>query len=357
MSIRWFAKTALYLGRRISRGNFIARNLRLCMGILSEMSGHSHKICFNRKQYMNTSVNLAGIKMKNPVTTAAGTFGYGEPFKEFFDLKKLGAILVKGTSLDPWKGNAPHRVVETPSGMLNTIGFQNYGVEGFIKKKLPALKEIGIPVIVGVFDKTADNYAKVAERLSKEKGIDGFEVNLSCPNLEAGGKTFCDDASMAFEVVKRIRQITGLPLIAKLSPNVTDIVALAQAVKDAGAEAVSMINTVVGMRIDIKTRKPYVSRNVGGLSGPAIRPIAVAKVFLVSRAKLGIPILGMGGIATAEDAIEFLMAGASAVAVGTANFVNPYAVAEIIDGIEKYMKKNNIDDVKDLIGSVVPHEV
>ena len=301
---------------------------------------------------MNLSVNIAGIQMKNPVTTAAGTFGEGTPFQEFIDLSRLGAILAKGTSLEPWQGNPAHRVVETPSGMLNSIGLQNYGVEGFIAKKLPFLKQIGIPVIVGVFDKTADNYARIVERLSREEGISGFEANLSCPNIEEGGKTFCDYPELMFEVVKKMRQATDKPLIAKLSPNVTDIVSVARAAKEAGADALSLINTVVGMRINTKTRAPYLGTNTGGLSGPAIRPIAIAKVFLVAQAKLGLPIIGMGGIQNADDAIEFLLAGATAVAVGTANFVNPRAVIDVLEGIERYMREHNIADINNLIGGV-----
>ncbi|MBI4359560.1 MAG: dihydroorotate dehydrogenase [Candidatus Jacksonbacteria bacterium] len=284
---------------------------------------------------MNLSVSIASIKMKNPVTVAAGTFGDGSLFDDFVDVSCLGAIIAKGTSLEPWKGNSPHRVVETPSGMLNSIGLQNEGVEGFIAKKLPVLQKFGIPVIVGVFDKTAANYARVVERLSQEKDIAGFEANLSCPNLEAGGKTFCDYPDLMFEVVAAIRKATNLPVIAKLSPNVTDIVAIAKAARDAGADALSLINTLVGMRINIETREPYLARNTGGLSGPAIRPVAVAKVFLVSQARLGIPIIGMGGIATWEDALEFLIAGASAVAVGTANFVNPRATINILEGMKR----------------------
>ena len=292
--------------------------------------------------------------MKNPVTTAAGTFGDGTPFKDFIDVPRLGAIIVKGASLEPWKGNPPHRIVETPSGMLNTIGLQNYGVEVFIQKQLPTLKTYGIPIIVGIFDKIADNYARVAKRLNKCPGISGLEINLSCPNIEAGGRTFCDYPELVFEVIKKMREETDLPLIAKLSPNTTDVVDIAQAAKKAGANGLSLINTLVGMRINIETRKPYLSKNTGGLSGPAIRPVAIAKVFSVAKARLGLPILGMGGIESGDDAIEFLLAGATAVAVGTANFVNPRATILVLEGIENYMKKHSIDDVNALIGSVEP---
>lgn len=292
--------------------------------------------------------------MKNPVATAAGTFGDGTQFSDFIDVSRLGALIVKGTSLEPWKGNPPHRIVETPSGMLNTIGLQNYGVETFIQKQLPALTAYGIPIIVGVFDRTAENYARVAKRLDKESGIAGLEVNLSCPNIEAGGKTFCDFPELVFEVIKKVREETTLPLIAKFSPNTTDIVSIAQAAKEAGANAFSLINTLVGMRINLQTRKPYLSTNTGGLSGPAIHPVAVAKVFLVGEARLGLPILGMGGITSGEDAIEFLLAGATAVAVGTANFVNPRATMDVLHGIETYMKNHAIDDVNALIGRVEP---
>jgi dihydroorotate dehydrogenase (NAD+) catalytic subunit len=303
---------------------------------------------------MNLCINFAGIQMKNPVTTAAGTFGDGAPFADFIDVSRLGALVVKGTSLEPWMGNPPHRVVETPSGMLNTIGLQNCGVEEFIKKQLPTFASYGIPIIVGVFDKTAANYARVAKRLNKESVIAGLEVNLSCPNLEAGGKTFCDFPELVFEVIKKMRDQTDLPLIAKLSPNTTDIVEIAQAAKEAGANGLSLINTLVGMRINTETRKPYLSKNTGGLSGPAIRPVAIAKIFAVAQAHLGLPILGMGGIVSADDAIEFLLAGATAIAIGTANFVNPRATIDVIEGIENYMKKHDIENINTLIGSVEP---
>ena len=306
---------------------------------------------------MNLSTTIATITMKNPVATAAGTFGEGAPFTDFIDVSKLGAIIAKGCSLEPWKGNAPHRVVETPSGMLNSIGLQNDGVEGFIAKKLPLLQSFGIPIIVGVFDKTPAHYGRIVERLSREKDIAGFEANLSCPNLEAGGKTFCDYSDLVFEAVSCIRKATRLPIIAKLSPNVTDIVGIAQAAREGGADALSLINTLVGMRINVKTREPYIAKNTGGLSGPAIRPVAVAKVFLVAQAKLGIPIIGIGGIQTGEDAIEFLLAGASAVAVGAANFVNPRATLDVLQGIERYMQENGVENITDLIGAVRPHRV
>ncbi|KKT47554.1 MAG: Dihydroorotate dehydrogenase [Parcubacteria group bacterium GW2011_GWC2_44_17] len=293
--------------------------------------------------------------MKNPVTTAAGTFGDGSQFGDFIDVSRIGAIIAKGASLEPWKGNPPHRLVETPSGMLNSIGLQNDGVEGFIREKLPRLLKHRVPIIVGVFDKTPENYARIVKRLNREKGISGFEINLSCPNLEKGGKTFCDYPELVKEVVSAIRKATDLPIIAKLSPNVTDIVAIAKSARDAGADALSLINTLVGMRINIKTREPYLAKNTGGLSGPAIRPVALAKVFLVSEARLEIPIIGMGGIQTAEDAIEFLLAGASAVAIGTANFVNPRATLDVLEGIEQYMRENSVNDINDLIGAVRAH--
>lgn len=299
-------------------------------------------------------VTFAGIKMRNPVTTAAGTF---EPtvFAQFVDPAQLGAILLKGTSLDPWVGNAPHRIVETPSGMLNTIGLQNPGVEAFIVEKLPKSTKYGVPVIVGVFDKTADSYARVIERLERVDGIAAYELNLSCPNLEAGGKTFCDHPELLLDVVQRARSVTERPIIAKLSPNVTDIVAVAQAAKAAGADGLSLINTLVGMRIDIESKRPVLSRNTGGLSGPAIRPVAVAKIFAVAQAKLGLPILGMGGIETAEDAIELMLAGANAVAVGTASFVNPRATLDVLEGIERYCVEHGIAAVRELTGEVVPN--
>ncbi len=292
--------------------------------------------------------------MKNPITVAAGTFGDGSQFGDFIDVSRLGAIIAKGASLEPWQGNPPHRLVETPSGMLNSIGLQNDGVEGFIREKLPRLLKHRVPIIVGVFDKTTENYARIVKRLNREKGISGFEINLSCPNLEKGGKTFCDHPKIVKEV-GAIRKETDLPIIAKLSPNVTDIVAIAKSARDAGADALSLINTLVGMRINIKTREPYLAKNTGGLSGPAIRPVALSKVFLVSEARLGIPIIGMGGIQSAEDAIEFLLAGASAVAIGTANFVNPRATLDVLEGIEQYMRENSVNDINDLIGALRAH--
>ena len=300
---------------------------------------------------MNLEVNIGGLKLKNPVMTASGTFGYGEEYGEFVDLNRLGAVVVKGLSLKPKEGNPPPRVVETASGMLNAIGLQNIGIERFIGEKLPFLRRFDTAVIVNFFGDSVDEYAEAAERLSATEGIHGLEMNISCPNKQAGWCIFGTDPKVTAQVVGAVRKKTALPLIVKLSPNVTDISLMAKVAMDAGADAVSLINTVTGMAIDIKTRRPRLANITGGLSGPAVKPIAVRMVYEVSRS-LKIPIIGMGGIMNAADAIEFLIAGASAVAVGTANFVNPRATTEIIDGIIDYMEKEGIGDIGSITGTV-----
>ena len=300
---------------------------------------------------MNLEVNIGGLKLKNPVMTASGTFGYGEEYGEFVDLNRLGAVVVKGLSLKPKEGNPPPRVVETASGMLNAIGLQNIGIERFIGEKLPFLRRFDTAVIVNFFGDSVDEYAEAAERLSATEGIHGLEMNISCPNKQAGWCIFGTDPKVTAQVVGAVRKKTALPLIVKLSPNVTDISLMAKVAMDAGADAVSLINTVTGMAIDIKTRRPRLANITGGLSGPAVKPIAVRMVYEVYRS-LKIPIIGMGGIMNAADAIEFLIAGASAVAVGTANFVNPRATTEIIDGIIDYMEKEGIGDIGSITGTV-----
>ncbi|MGE5301015.1 MAG: dihydroorotate dehydrogenase [Acidobacteriota bacterium] len=300
---------------------------------------------------MNLEVNIGGLKLKNPVMTASGTFGYGEEYGEFVDLNRLGAVVVKGLSLKPKEGNPPPRVVETASGMLNAIGLQNIGIERFIGEKLPFLRRFDTAVIVNFFGDSVDEYAEAAERLSGVAGIHGLEMNISCPNKQAGWCIFGTDPKVTARVVGAVREKTALPLIVKLSPNVTDISFMAKVAMDSGADAVSLINTVTGMAIDIKTRRPRLANITGGLSGPAVKPIAVRMVYEVYRS-LKIPIIGMGGIMNAGDAIEFLIAGASAVAVGTANFVNPRATTEIIDGIIDYMEKEGIGDIGSLTGTV-----
>ncbi len=300
---------------------------------------------------MNLEVSIGGLKLKNPVMTASGTFGYGEEYSEFVDLNRLGAVVVKGLSLKPKEGNPPPRVVETAAGMLNAIGLQNIGIERFVEEKLPFLKRFDTAVIANFFGDSVDEYAEAAERLSGVDGIHGLEMNISCPNKQAGWCIFGTDPKVTAQVVGAVRKKTALPLIVKLSPNVTDISLMARVAMDAGADAVSLINTITGMSIDIRTRRPRLANITGGLSGPAVKPIAIRMVYDVYRS-LKIPIIGMGGIMNAADAVEFILAGASAVAVGTANFVNPRATVEILDGIIDYMKKEGIEDIGSLTGTV-----
>ncbi len=298
----------------------------------------------------NLAVDLGGLKMKNPVTTASGTFGFGPEYAPYIDLNKLGAIVVKGTTLEPRLGNPTPRIAETPAGMLNCIGLQNPGVDYFIEHSLPYLKEYDTPVIVNIAGNTLDDYAEVTRRLSAADGVAALEVNISCPNVKHGGMVFGTSCAMASEVIRVVRQSTRLPVIAKLSPNVTDIVGIARGVAEAGADALALINTLLGMKIDTHTRKPVLGNIMGGLSGPAVRPVAVRMVWQVAQA-VKLPILGMGGIVTAEDAIEFILAGATAVAVGTANFVNPGATMDILAGIIQYMEKYGVKDINELVGA------
>lgn len=297
---------------------------------------------------VNLAVNVAGIEMKNPVTTASGTFGFGEEYAPYVELSKLGALVVKGTTLYPRQGNPPPRIAETPCGILNAIGLQNPGVEVVVGEILPRLKDAGVPVIVNISGDTPGDYGLLARKLDGS-GAAGIEVNISCPNVKRGGMQFGSDPASAAEVTRAVKANTGLPVIVKLSPNVTDIVAVAASVARAGADALSMINTLLGMKIDIRTMRPVLGNIMGGLSGPAVKPVAVRAVWQVYK-EVDLPIIGMGGITTAEDALEFIMAGATAVAVGTANFVNPRATVEIIDGIEKFLVDNGFTDVKQLIG-------
>lgn len=296
------------------------------------------------------AVNIGGIQMANPVTTASGTFGFGPEYAPYIDLKQLGAIVVKGTTLEPRLGNPPPRIAETPAGILNSVGLQNPGVDAFIAKSLPYLNGIGVPVIVNIAGNTIEDYAEVARRLDKAPGVAGLEVNISCPNVKMGGLAFGTDPVMAAEVIATVKEVTAIPVVAKLSPNVTDIVGMAKAVAAAGADALSLINTLLGMAIDIRRQKPILANVMGGLSGPAIRPVAVRMVWQVSQA-VSLPIIGMGGIMNADDAIEFILAGASAVAVGTGNFVNPRATVDIIHGIEAYCREFGIEDINDLVGA------
>ena len=298
---------------------------------------------------LNLSVNIAGVQWKNPVTVASGTFASGKEYGEFVDISRLGAITTKGVSPKPWAGNAVPRVAETYGGMLNAIGLQNPGVEAFIENDLLFLRDSGTVVIVNVCGHRVEEYCQVAQRLTEEGGVDMLELNISCPNVSVGGMAFGTNWKEAEKVVDAVRKVTNLPIIVKLSPNVTDIEVIAKAAEGKGADAISMINTLTGMKIDINTRKPVLARGIGGLSGPAIRPVAVRCVYQVA-ACVKIPIIGMGGIMTGEDALEFIMAGANAVAVGTANFANPYATMEVLAGIEKYMAKNGIIDINELVG-------
>jgi dihydroorotate dehydrogenase (NAD+) catalytic subunit len=296
------------------------------------------------------AVTIAGIKMKAPIMTASGTFGFGLEYKEFVDLNKLGAVVVKGTTLTPRPGNKGRRIAETPAGMLNSIGLENPGVDEFLHTILPCLKEYDVPVIVNISGNTVEEYGELAARLNAS-GIAGVELNISCPNVKEGGIAFGTNCDSASAVVRQVKMYTDLPVIVKLSPNVTDIVSMAQAVEEAGANAISLINTLLGMTIDIHKWRPVLGNVVGGLSGPAVKPIAVRMVWQVAQA-VHVPVIGMGGIVTAEDAIEFMLAGASAVAVGTANFVNPCAAQSIADGIKEYLKERGLSHVNQLVGKV-----
>lgn len=299
----------------------------------------------------NFAVEFAGIRLKNPVLTASGTFGYGDEYSEFVDLNRLGGVIVKGISLRPIAGNPPPRIWETPSGMLNAIGLENPGVETFIREKLPYLRRFDTAVIVNIFGYSIEDYLAVVEILDSEVGISALEVNISCPNVKAGGMVFGTDLNQTYRLLSEIRKKTRLPIIAKLSPNVADITAFAKAAADAGCDGLSLINTLLGMAIDVRCRRPRLANCTGGLSGPAIRPVAVRMVWQTARA-VRLPIIGMGGIMTGEDAMEFILAGATAVAVGTANFVNPRATIEVIEGIEALMAEIGVLDIRDLIGKV-----
>ncbi|MGI6685530.1 MAG: dihydroorotate dehydrogenase [Bacillota bacterium] len=297
---------------------------------------------------VDLSVDVAGIKMKNPITTASGTFGFGKEYGEYFDLSNLGAITVKGTTLEARIGNPPPRLVETCGGILNAVGLENPGVDTFLNEALPFLSHFDLPVIVNIAGHSVEEYGEVAKRLNR-KGISALEVNISCPNVKNGGLAFGTDPDMAGEVIRVVKTSTDIPVIAKLSPNVTDIVQIAKAVQKAGADALSLINTILGMSIDINQRKPILGNSMGGLSGPSVKPVAVRMIWQVSQA-VDLPIIGMGGVVTWEDAVELILAGATAIAVGTANFVNPLATMEIIEGIRKYLEINNFSSVNEIIG-------
>jgi dihydroorotate dehydrogenase (NAD+) catalytic subunit len=296
-------------------------------------------------------VNIGAIELQNPVMTASGTFGYAREFEGLVDLNRLGAIIVKGLSLEPTKGNPPPRIVETPCGMLNAIGLENVGIDVFVKEKLPFLQTLFPPIFANIYGTSIEAYAELAARVDELEAIAGVEVNISCPNVKAGGIAFGADPNSAFKVVKAVRKKTSKQLIVKLSPNVTDITIIARSAEEAGADALSLINTITGMAIDIETRRPKIANITGGLSGPAIKPVALRMVWQVAQAAQ-IPVVGIGGIMTAVDALEFLIAGATAVQIGTANFTNPRTTLEIIGGIEKFLSQNKIDRVADIIGTL-----
>lgn len=294
------------------------------------------------------AVDILGLKLNSPVMTASGTCGFGLELLDFVQLEKLGALVVKGTSLEPWLGNEGLRIAETPAGMLNAIGLENPGVEDFLKKKLPVLKKFDVPVIVNIVGRTLEEYVKVAEMLSID-GIAALELNISCPNVKAGGIAFGTCPENAAEVVSAVKKATNKPIITKLSPNVTSIAEIAKAVESAGTDAISLINTLLGMKIDLKSKKPALGNTFGGLSGPAIRPVAVRMVYQVAQA-VKVPIIGMGGILTAEDALEFILAGADAVAIGTSTFIDPRTVHTVTEGLINWLDKEGFDNISQVKG-------
>ncbi len=299
---------------------------------------------------IDLSVEIAGIRMKNPVMSASGCFGYGREYVSFLDLEDLGALVVKGTTLEPRKGNTPPRICETAAGILNSVGLQNPGIDSVIRQEIPYLKNKNVPLIINIAANLEEEYIELARTLDPLEEVHGLEVNISCPNVKKGGMAFGTDVESACRLVKTLRSVTTKPLIVKLSPNVTDIVEIALAVEEAGADALSLINTLLGMAIDVNRRKPVLGNIMGGLSGPAVKPIALRMVWQVSE-KVKVPVIGMGGIMTAEDALEFIMAGATAVAVGTANFVDPRAICEIIEGMENFLQDNNISNINQIKGA------
>ena len=300
---------------------------------------------------MNTKVNLAGVELKNPVMVASGTFGSGAEYSEFVDLNRLGAVVTKGVASVPWPGNPAPRIAETASGMLNAIGLQNPGIDLFSKRDLPFLENFDTKVIVNVCGHSTEEYLDVVERLADEPRVDMLEINISCPNVKEGGIAFGQDPKAVEAITKAVKAKAKQPIIMKLSPNVTDITVMAKAAEAGGADCLSLINTLTGMKIDIERQTFAIANKTGGLSGPAVKPVAVRMVYQVANA-VKIPIIGMGGICTAEDAMEFILAGATAVSIGTANFTNPYTTVEVIDGIEAYMRRHGVEDINELIGLV-----
>ena len=300
---------------------------------------------------VDMSVRIGALALRSPVMTASGTFASGREYADFLDLSRLGAVVTKGVSLEPWEGNDPPRIAETASGMLNSIGLQNPGVEAFCAKDLAWLATQDVPVIVNVSGHSVREYAAVVERLEREAGVVAYEINISCPNVDEGGMTFGTGCAPAAEVTRAVRSVTARPMIVKLTPNVTDVTEIARAVVDAGADAVSLINTLLGMAIDAETFRPRLARVVGGLSGPAIKPVALRMVWQVSKA-VDVPIIGMGGIMDATDAVEFMLAGAAAVAVGTANFVDPTACVRVADGLAEFCRERGVERVSELTGAL-----
>lgn len=302
---------------------------------------------------LNLEVDIAGVRFKNPVLTASGTFGYGLEFTEFFDISLLGGFCTKGLSLYPMEGNPPGRIAETPAGMLNAIGLENIGVDRFIADRLPRLKDYSCVIVANIFGKTVDEFVAIAEKLNSQDQVASLELNISCPNIKEGGVQFGHDPEMAFRVTQAVVEVSRKPVWVKLSPNVTDIRVFGRACEKAGADALSLVNTFVGMSVDIDRKRPMLSHTTGGLSGPAIRPLAVRLVQQVVET-VEIPVVGIGGIASARDALEFLVAGARAVQIGTANFVDPLCAIRVIDGIRDYCLKNGLTDINELIGTLQP---
>jgi len=301
--------------------------------------------------YPDLRVNIGSLELQNPVMTASGTFGYAREFENLVNLHRLGGVVVKGISLAPRAGNPPPRIVETPCGMLNAIGLQNVGVKRFIEEKMTYLRGINVPVIVNILGDTVEEYSEITRRLADTEGIAALEVNISCPNVKKGGVAFGNDPKMAAAVTSAVKEVSPVPVMVKLSPNVTDITLVARAVEDGGADSVSLINTLIGMAIDLERRKPVLANVIGGLSGPAVKPVALRMVYQVAQA-VKIPVIGIGGIDCTEDALEFMLAGASAIQVGTANFVNPRVSEDIVEGISSYVKRNRLDSIRDLVGAL-----
>lgn len=296
-------------------------------------------------------VKLGSLVLQNPVMTASGTFGYAREFENLMNLHRLGGVIVKGISLQPRAGNPPPRIVETACGMLNAIGLENVGVDKFISSKMKYLRGLGIPVIVNVLGDSVEEYREITEKLAGVEGVAAIEVNISCPNVKKGGVAFGTDPEMARRVTRAVKEVSEVPVIVKLSPNVSDIASVAEAVEDGGADSVSLINTLIGMAIDLKSKKPELANVIGGLSGPAIKPVALRMVYQVAQ-RVSIPVIGIGGIDTAEDALEFIVAGATAVQVGTANFINPRASEEVVEGISRYVQNEKLPSIRDLIGTL-----